>query len=373
MRYGMILYLVGTLALLIAADIGSGVAALTQIVPDPNDNFSEVEETVLLEASVFTSVRELWDAGSYALSIFIAATSVSWPYVKLLISFYAWMTTITGPNRERLLVVLDVLGKWCFVDVVVFIEIMVIFRASIPLGGPTLEVYVVPKWGFFGFVAASMLDLIATHVMIHQHRKIVYPETPADDRTGLKNVGRLTSKRVITMTALLTTGIAMYLTGFIIHIFRVKNSRNSVALEPIDYSLHEVGQTLRDAGRETDQGAVIWLQILWFGLGMVGPLLSAIFQGALLWCPLNQTALRRVFTCAEVSNAWNSAEVFFLSTIFAVLEVPTFGSGLIDSGCANCYVVDSQLLAELAVLGIGCLFTLVASGMILRTGHSALY
>lgn len=373
-RYGIIVYLTGTLALLIASDIGSGVAGITHLVPDPQDTFSQLEETVLLEASIFSSVAELWHAGSYALSIFVAVTSVSWPYVKLLVSFYAWMAPITGPRRERLLVMLDVLGKWCFVDVVVFIEIMVIFRATIPLGGPTLEVYIIPKWGFFGFVTASMLDLIATHVMVHYHRKVVYPETPADDKLGLKEVGRWKDpKKQWLLSSLVATGLALYLTGFFVRTFRVQNSRGQFLLDPIDYSLESVGATLGDAGRPTDKGAVVWLQIMWFVFGLVGPLLSAFFQAALVWMPWKQTSLRRIYTCVEVANAWNCAEVFFVSTIFAVVEVPTFGSGLIDSGCNTCYVVDSKLLAELTVLGLGCAVTFGTSCFVLRVAHKALY
>ena len=64
-------------------------------------------------------------------------------------------------RRERLLEVIDALGKWSFVDVVVFTEIVVAFRSTVLLGGSVVvEIYLVPRWGLFGFVTANMLALV---------------------------------------------------------------------------------------------------------------------------------------------------------------------------------------------------------------------
>jgi hypothetical protein len=143
-RRGIPLYLLATLGLLLASEIGSGVSAITLLIPAGEDTVNEQQETTLLNASIFTAVKELWNAGSYALTVFIVITSVGWPYVKLLLSFYAWMRPFSSAaKRERLIAVVDCLGKWSFVDVVVFSEIVVTFRATIPLGGPVLEVWYV--------------------------------------------------------------------------------------------------------------------------------------------------------------------------------------------------------------------------------------
>jgi hypothetical protein len=143
-RCGIPLYLLATLGLLLASDIGSGVSAVTLLKPAEEDTVNEQQESTLLTASIFTAVKELWHAGSYALTVFIVITSVGWPYVKLLLSLYAWMLPFSSPaRRERLITMLDCLGKWSFVDVVVFSEIVVAFRATIPLGGPVLEVWYV--------------------------------------------------------------------------------------------------------------------------------------------------------------------------------------------------------------------------------------
>jgi hypothetical protein len=143
-RRGIPLYLLATLGLFLVSDIGSGVSAVTLLIPAEEDTVNEQQESTLLTVSIFSAVKELWHTGSYALTVFIVITSVVWPYVKLLLSLYAWMLPFSSATkRERLISVIDCLDKWSFVDVVVFSEIVVAFRATIPLGGPVLEVWYV--------------------------------------------------------------------------------------------------------------------------------------------------------------------------------------------------------------------------------------
>lgn len=130
-RYGLPFFMLCTTVLLINADIGSGVSAEYILLRD-----GEIQEQrELLVASIFSSVHELWVNGSYPLAILIVLTSILWPYVKLLISFYAWFMPYKQPRRREFLVeAIDAFGKWSFVDIVVLVEIMVAFRyVMIPL------------------------------------------------------------------------------------------------------------------------------------------------------------------------------------------------------------------------------------------------
>lgn len=97
---------------LLVADISSGVTAKTIIYYQ-----GEVDTvTELLTVSIVSSVKELWDVGSYALAIFICITSVMWPYVKLILSLVAWMLPFRKiEKRERFIEIVDVLDKWSFV------------------------------------------------------------------------------------------------------------------------------------------------------------------------------------------------------------------------------------------------------------------
>jgi hypothetical protein len=128
-RYGMPVYILSTLTLLLASDIGSGIRAILVTFLAPKDRWSTVTTTVIFDESIFTSVGQLWNTQSYALAIFIAVCSIAWPYIKLLLSLYTWITPIRNPaRREKLLEILDFLGKWSFADVFVFCKILVAFR-----------------------------------------------------------------------------------------------------------------------------------------------------------------------------------------------------------------------------------------------------
>jgi hypothetical protein len=211
LRWSIPIYFLLTFALLLASHLGSGVRADYILIQNPGRQI--VEQRPLLTASIFSSVKELWYNESYPLAIFICVASITWPYIKLLLSVWAWMTSYslmssssssaaaaaasnpsssnnhttdetnnntnssTGATttmtmtlnqqqeqqqqqlfrlmkrREILLEVLDSVGKWSFVDIIVLVEIMVAFRSTIvlsPLVG--LEIVIVPEWGFYGFV-----------------------------------------------------------------------------------------------------------------------------------------------------------------------------------------------------------------------------
>jgi hypothetical protein len=125
LRYGIPLWLIATFVLLFNSDIGSGVTADWLLY----QKGELIERRSLIEVSIFSSVKELWLNHSYPLAILIVITSICWPYLKLMLSMYAWMRPFPKPRRrEFLLEAIDCLGKWSFVDIVVLVEMMVAFR-----------------------------------------------------------------------------------------------------------------------------------------------------------------------------------------------------------------------------------------------------
>lgn len=249
----------------------------------------------------------------------------------------------------------------------------------------------VPEWGLFGFIAASMLSLIGTHMVLYHHRKIMYIHTitvkevsqEGEDEdaspphanpppSGLQQVTGMPMRIAIMLTILLIAGSALYLAGCLLDIFRITNTRGPYE-SAHDYSIVSLGRDLPDSARDQGRGAMRWLQIIWFFLGVAAPLTTNILLGLLLWIPLDRNQLQRLYFWAEVSFAWSGAEVYVLSTIFAVLEIPTFGDGLIDSGCRTCYIVDSMLLTELAVTGVGTITSIGAALWLHHVSHNKLY
>jgi uncharacterized paraquat-inducible protein A len=61
------------------------------------------------------TVRDMWRAGVYPLSILIAIASGGWPYAKLLLMIFAWCAPtriLSRQRREMVLSRVDALGKW---------------------------------------------------------------------------------------------------------------------------------------------------------------------------------------------------------------------------------------------------------------------
>ena len=106
--------MVANLTILLVADISSGVTAKTQIIDETDGTI--FDENVILTVSIVTSISQLWNAGSKALAIFILLTSLLWPFIKLALTFAAWVLPYrTLKRRELFLEVLDCLDKWSFV------------------------------------------------------------------------------------------------------------------------------------------------------------------------------------------------------------------------------------------------------------------
>jgi hypothetical protein len=81
---------------------------------------------------------------------------------------------ITYKTREKLLIILDSLGKWSILDSYVMIMMIVAFRFQVnkqfsQLSGG-LNVYVQPGFSLYLFIIATISSLMFTHIIIHFHR-----------------------------------------------------------------------------------------------------------------------------------------------------------------------------------------------------------
>jgi Paraquat-inducible protein A len=102
------------LIFLTVADVASGVVATTTIIDRQQGVI--FDEIVILSVSIVTSLRELWNAGSQALAVFICITSLLLPYFKLILMMVAWVAPMkTSKGRERFIQILDAISKWSFV------------------------------------------------------------------------------------------------------------------------------------------------------------------------------------------------------------------------------------------------------------------
>lgn len=82
------------------------------------------------KALVFTlksSIHDFWSSQAYVLAVLIAGFSGAWPYIKLLLLTVCWLWPMPYHRREKLLTLLDQLGKFSFIDSHVTVTMIVAF------------------------------------------------------------------------------------------------------------------------------------------------------------------------------------------------------------------------------------------------------
>jgi hypothetical protein len=217
---------------------------------------------------------------------------------------------------------------------------------------------------------------------LYQHRSVIYrrQETvpasavaPSPEAEGIRALGPLPTKKGLLLSGLISAGFILYLAGCIIIIFSVSNYSRGALVESSLYSIMNLGGMLTESAVNGHLGMYVWLQIIWYLLGVALPLASSALFLLLLWAPLPRAQLETLYFASEVVFAWSSAEVFVLSTIFAVAQIPKFGNGLISAGCTVCFVVQSELLPELAVITVGAILHVVAGCWCFGVVHKILY
>jgi len=123
------------------------------------------------------SVVDMWNGGIYPLSLLILCFSGIWPYAKLGLMILCWLLPLKFlpyKHRERMLIVLDTMGKYSLIDSYVMVMMIVAFRFKIiPLNSVSAEfdIIVEPNSGIYTFLIATLLSLFWTHIIIHYHRK----------------------------------------------------------------------------------------------------------------------------------------------------------------------------------------------------------
>ena len=129
------------------------------------------------EFSLISIIEDMWHAKTYFLLLLIFTMSVMVPYVKLLLMLYAWCAPhgyLHPKGRERLLVILEAVGKYALVDAFVLVIMLVAFRydAALYLGDyeVDIDVYVNPQSGFYCFLIATISSIVLGHVVLFFHR-----------------------------------------------------------------------------------------------------------------------------------------------------------------------------------------------------------
>ena len=143
----------------------------------------------LFDFSLINTTREMWNAQVYALSLLVAVWSGIWPYVKILLMFLAWYAPpkyLARPHRRRLLLMMDVLGKWALIDLFLMNMMEVAFRFHLSTLSIIVDVQVTPEIGLFSFITAVAFSLASNTIILVYHRNATH--VLDDDSLGANQV-----------------------------------------------------------------------------------------------------------------------------------------------------------------------------------------
>lgn len=92
----------------------------------------------------------------------------------MLIAWTVKESKLSFTMRERILIILDTMGKWSMIDSYIMVIMLVAFRFQIEgtSGKATagFDIIVDPNWGLSSFILGNLLSLAITHILIHYHR-----------------------------------------------------------------------------------------------------------------------------------------------------------------------------------------------------------
>ncbi|KNC46631.1 uncharacterized protein AMSG_03068 [Thecamonas trahens ATCC 50062] len=369
------------------------------------------------------SVHDMWEAGVYPLALLIAVFSGAWPYLKLLMMLGAWLIPVSSDaGRERVLRILDACGKYSLIDSYVLVMMMVAFRmtmaapavpsADVPAGATAIDIVVVPYFGFYGFLIATIVSLCLTHVILHYHRAAAAVHQAADPnpdavtgpvilpsaRVALASSARATSAWLPGSVALLlVTSFGLVAAGAVVKSFELEfHGLTELVLAFLgektatSYSLISLGLALPSASTAPDSIGIRTIQLTFFMFAMIIPVIHHLVLGILWLAPLTEDQQERIFRLAEVLNAWSSLDVFVISVIAALLEIHQFAAFIVGDKCNainpllaqyfssplhndnTCMDVRATLDHGCWILFVACLIYIFCSSVIAQSCHSAL-
>lgn len=351
----------------------------------------------IFSLGLVVTIDDMWDASAYGLAVLISFSSVAWPYVKLaclLVCLLAPPNILPVASRDTLLKVMDALGKWCLVDCFFMIIFGAAFYIQLSVGEKILVgITVEEHWGFYSYILAAIISLVLGHAVIACHRRVVNMEMREQLYGGVNldkldipsnsnvesvaghtftvmtkslpvtlrpagydenNVLWVENKTDVKMTILGGLFVFLYLIATCICVF-CGISFMTVAFNfeglvgyllttasYVEYSFISLGLGFPESTGYPDSFATRWLQVCFFlfGLGMPA---AVLISSMILWfVPMSRSTQMKMLVITEIFNAWTALDVFCVSIITGLLELPLFTTFIVGDNCDGI----NQILAK---------------------------
>ena len=407
------LAIVCTIALFISSNSGTGASVYIAFQVG-----RRIQIPSLFDFGLINSVRDMWKAGAYILSVFVAVFSGIWPYLKLLLmimSFVLPTSLYSESKRANILRILDATGKWSILDSYVMTLMLVAFHFHIafPVVEPSeaeestlIDVFVKAAFGFFTLILGTIISLCLSHIITFLHKSLdEHPDQnkgeKAESYTALisfadnKYLGKNIFRILISILLFLTLGLVLVgsnITSFsfnfhglaelALELFEISSQR--------DYSVLELGYKVPDAAENPNDFIIRYTQVIFLLTVFVMPvamLLTVIF----VWFfPLPRKAQKFFYAVIEILNAWSCLDVFVLSIIAAITEIGTFTEFIVGDKCDainpfigkyfdkkldghnTCFEVQAYLREGCWLLFVAAIIFFITSNYVMKVCRNAL-
>lgn len=318
-------------------------------------DIKRLEFPSMFDFSLINSIKNMWKAGTYALSILVACMSCIWPYSKLILMLIVWMipsTILKKKHRDRILRILDVLGKWSLLDSFFMILMVVGFHFVIhfpivDLSEITKEnllyVWVMPVYGFTGLIVGTIYSLALSHIICYIDQYASKSNQNTIDQKQQETISVFKEQNLVTKILLVLflpfslglfiTGISVKsfsfefvgFTGWALDILDVKNIAGYTALDMI---------TMFPKSCEfPNDWEVRTIQIVYVITAIITPMLHIIGLGLMLFIPMKKNNLYNMYNVCEVLYAWSCLDVFTLSLLVSMVQITQFTNFMVGHRC----------------------------------------
>ena len=350
------LAIISTMALFISSNSGTGASVFVVFKVG-----RRIQIPSLFDFGLINSVRDMWKAKTYALSIMVAVFSGIWPYVKLLLMLILFVlpsSILNKRQRAKYLRRLDATGKWSILDSYIMTLMLVAFHFHIEFpvekpseakDGSIVDVFVYAAYGFVTLITGTIISLCLSHILTHLDRNLnEHPDQNkgkrAESFTALisfaenKYLGKRKFRLLISVLLFvtlslffvgsLTTSFSFYfhgLAGYALDLFDISDHR--------DYSVLDLGFQVPKSYENPNDSVIIFTQTVYFITVFIMPVAMQLNVIFLWFVPLPRKIQKILYSIAEVLNAWSCLDVFVFAVIAAILEIGQFTKFIVGDKC----------------------------------------
>lgn len=350
----MPILIVSNISLFLSANASYGGSVFIKILLG-GDKY--VEMPSMFNFGLINSIRDMWKAKTYVLSLIVLIMSCIWPYSKLVLMLIVWFipaNILKRIHRERILRLLDELGKWSLLDSYFMIMMVVSFHfiLTFPIvnEGTIVDpnivyVWVLPCYGFIGLIGGTIYSLALSHIICYFDRYVNRPENQklVDEQRSKKKV-------CVFMKQNLTTKIILFIflvCQFVIFVIGI--SCNSFSFEFVGltgwaldilnipskshYTVLQLAYKFPKGCEFPNSPSVRFVQVIYFITAVIFPILHILGLAATLLIPMSLKMLDYMYEIIEIFYAWSCLDVFCLSLIVTMFQITRFTNWMVGDRC----------------------------------------